>query len=356
MGLIICPECKNEVSDRAEACPKCGYPIAKRAQPETAQADAPQNNAANGSEAKKKFDINKLPLKKLCIIIGAILLVCIIAAVAYFFLNRENISIARAQTYTAEQKYDKVIDVLEEYKDNPDAKQLYDNAVFMTSDEGHFIMDFADGLKARWDENERTPEGDLKVLVNLELDKLNKYRDVVFDDETFNQKAHDYIDALDDQLNALSYINTDYIQYTNMWADAYSDRSVLIAYFLNNYPVPIDDKYADTKNEFKEAAAGIAADNEFKQKIETMIHKNNFQLTDVEGDWNTYSISITNETDKTFDYFHLNVNCLDADGNIVSQEITTSINNFAPNQTAAFEFNTDSNPQSLSWMAEYSVQ
>lgn len=27
MALIICPECGKEVSDRAEACPHCGYPI-----------------------------------------------------------------------------------------------------------------------------------------------------------------------------------------------------------------------------------------------------------------------------------------------------------------------------------------
>lgn len=27
MALIKCPECGNEVSDRAVACPHCGYPM-----------------------------------------------------------------------------------------------------------------------------------------------------------------------------------------------------------------------------------------------------------------------------------------------------------------------------------------
>lgn len=27
MALITCPECTNSVSDLAEACPKCGYPL-----------------------------------------------------------------------------------------------------------------------------------------------------------------------------------------------------------------------------------------------------------------------------------------------------------------------------------------
>lgn len=32
MALIQCPECWNDVSDQAEACPKCGYPIKKSTQ------------------------------------------------------------------------------------------------------------------------------------------------------------------------------------------------------------------------------------------------------------------------------------------------------------------------------------
>ena len=27
MALVLCPECKREVSDRAIACPNCGYPM-----------------------------------------------------------------------------------------------------------------------------------------------------------------------------------------------------------------------------------------------------------------------------------------------------------------------------------------
>ena len=29
MSLINCPECKNEISNKAEMCPNCGYPISK---------------------------------------------------------------------------------------------------------------------------------------------------------------------------------------------------------------------------------------------------------------------------------------------------------------------------------------
>jgi uncharacterized OB-fold protein len=29
MALVKCPECSSEVSDKAESCPKCGFPLAK---------------------------------------------------------------------------------------------------------------------------------------------------------------------------------------------------------------------------------------------------------------------------------------------------------------------------------------
>lgn len=29
MAIINCPECNNRVSDKAESCPKCAYPMKK---------------------------------------------------------------------------------------------------------------------------------------------------------------------------------------------------------------------------------------------------------------------------------------------------------------------------------------
>ena len=33
MALVICPDCGNELSDQAPACPKCGRPTARAAAP-----------------------------------------------------------------------------------------------------------------------------------------------------------------------------------------------------------------------------------------------------------------------------------------------------------------------------------
>ena len=40
MALIQCPECSNEVSEKAVVCPRCGYPLKAAAAPEKAESGA----------------------------------------------------------------------------------------------------------------------------------------------------------------------------------------------------------------------------------------------------------------------------------------------------------------------------
>ncbi len=39
MALIKCPDCKTEVSELAQSCPKCGYPFAKISSDEALNAE-----------------------------------------------------------------------------------------------------------------------------------------------------------------------------------------------------------------------------------------------------------------------------------------------------------------------------
>jgi ribosomal protein L37E len=48
MALINCPECNREISDKAEACPHCGFPVAKLATPLTPKPT--QNDLPNSVE------------------------------------------------------------------------------------------------------------------------------------------------------------------------------------------------------------------------------------------------------------------------------------------------------------------
>lgn len=44
MALVICPECRNEVSDKALACPRCGLPAPGQATARTESRTAPHAN------------------------------------------------------------------------------------------------------------------------------------------------------------------------------------------------------------------------------------------------------------------------------------------------------------------------
>jgi len=46
MPLIKCPECSKEISDKAEACPHCGFPISKH-------SDENQNNTSDNYVEQK---------------------------------------------------------------------------------------------------------------------------------------------------------------------------------------------------------------------------------------------------------------------------------------------------------------
>ena len=57
MALIKCPECKNNISDQADICPKCGYEING-------------NNNKNNNKTKTKFDYKYLLVGLLIIVVG----------------------------------------------------------------------------------------------------------------------------------------------------------------------------------------------------------------------------------------------------------------------------------------------
>jgi predicted amidophosphoribosyltransferase len=47
MPLLPCPECKAKVSDRAKACPKCGYPMEARPVQRSVTTTGPKHNTRN---------------------------------------------------------------------------------------------------------------------------------------------------------------------------------------------------------------------------------------------------------------------------------------------------------------------
>lgn len=96
MGLIICPECKNQISEFATKCPHCGYPFPKSnnsinelkpaiseteneketTKQEKIMSDSPSSDIVTDSTKTP----NKLKTKKGIIIGGSLGIICIIIA------------------------------------------------------------------------------------------------------------------------------------------------------------------------------------------------------------------------------------------------------------------------------------
>ncbi len=71
MALIKCPECGNEISDKASACPSCGYPINKSNLDQSEQQNSKTiTNTENNTKKTKRNII-------LAVVLGILILVVI---------------------------------------------------------------------------------------------------------------------------------------------------------------------------------------------------------------------------------------------------------------------------------------
>ena len=56
MALIVCPECRREVSDKALSCPHCGLPAPSQAHAPVANASSPSRTAEGSTEKAASRD------------------------------------------------------------------------------------------------------------------------------------------------------------------------------------------------------------------------------------------------------------------------------------------------------------
>lgn len=400
MALIKCSECGKDISDKAHSCPNCGNPtndLLKSPEKNKTKMETSQRKQGGLDKQKLKDAAKKYFTKKNISIIAGIVAVLIIGTMATYAIAGEKIDISHANQLISQQKYDKALKKLEKYKDKEDvkntysqckydyAKQLYTNedyssaeslfnelsyykdsvtlreeCTFMNSNNGEFLKDFASGLEARWNAvlKEEGKENTVELLIyfiNLELDKVKKYKETDFDDEDFNKYVHDYIISLENSLNALGYYNVDFEEYYDLWNKSYSSRSLCISYFLKNYNVKIDKKHDETIKTFLNNADAVNQKLEFEQTIENMINTDTFVITKNSYGLRTYQITVENLTNKTFQYFGLDINLLDDNGVIIDSSSSNLINNFSPGQKSLFEFMTDKTPSTMTWSANYYV-
>lgn len=210
-----------------------------------------------------------------------------------------------------------------------------------------FIASLSKGLEARWKLGEEltyetTEEEEMvfRQLVNAELDELKDYTDASFEDSKLQEKAIQYINLLKDQLEALKYIQVDYVKYNEMWQEAFNARSKMLVDFVDNYGLTVSNEWAETLNDMKVNATEVADKENRQAKVEALGDGVVFEkASDDEWDYK-YTAVVENNTGFDINTYDANVILFDADGvNVGTGYIY--VNSWKNGQKAKFEIWSD---------------
>lgn len=333
MALIKCPECGKEVSDKAEKCPYCGYPIE-----EIETVDKKENIKEEKYEVARK---KKKLSKKVIIAISAIIGAAAIGVGGYMVATADSRTYKQAKQLYEQANYKEAIEKFKKIEGYKNSKELIKECEYNLSPDGQFLITFIDGLEERWDfsdtDNSNLSENEIyEKSVHIELDKLGKL-DTNFKDEKLAAYYQSYLEALNNSLKALDYYTVDYTQYTINWNEAYKQRCVLIRDIFNEYNLKVDEKHQKTLDDFIKGASVVDAEKKLESQVEDMMGQ--FVISHETNEWGdiVYKITVTNTTEFTFDYFYADANILDINGTIIATTQVGQIESWEPGQQAIFD-------------------
>ena len=222
-----------------------------------------------------------------------------------------------------------------------------------SANQDEFLQSMATGISARLadseDDSNMTDEQTAEYfskLVDYELSEISKYENATFADETFNDLAHDYINACNSQKIATKYYKNTQL-YNALWDDARNIRSAIISYLYQNYELPITSEQAAEYNTTGSVSYTVDSDtanffNAFTDDGEVQLSQGDLSIVgttrkrnEVFDDTNfEFSYLVKNNSSATLNSIGVNCSILDKGENIVG---TTSANvnaTIAPNKTA----------------------
>lgn len=271
---------------------------------------------------------------------------------------------ALASAYFDEEQYEKAGEIFAALGDYQDSADLAASCELAQTIDGQYLLAMQKGLETRWDFIENSDEStmtdkefiDFRLkTINCELDILSKFKDMEFENPELQKKAMDYIELLEESVEVMNAYTSTSQEYLPNWNRIYSKRSILVIDLYQNHGLKFNSKYQQTVDDMVKESVTYQKQQAFETTLQGMVDQIQFNLVTNDYGWKTYSAQITNGTDKTFDYFGLSVDLLDANGTILASEYTNQISNFAPGATGNFEFFTDKDFASLRWTAEYFV-
>ena len=222
-----------------------------------------------------------------------------------------------------------------------------------SASQDEFLQAMAAGISARLadntDETNMTEEQKAELFQNLvdtELAQIDKYDDVIFEDDKFNSLAHEYINACHSQKLATEYYKNT-TMYNALWDSGRNIRAAIISYLYENYELPITSEQAAEYNTTGSVSYTVDSDtanffNAFNDDGEVQLSQGDLNIVGTTRKRNEvfddtyfeFSYLVKNKSSATLNSIDVNCSILDKDENIVG---TTSANvtaTIAPNKTA----------------------
>lgn len=169
MAIIKCPECGQEVSDKAPYCPHCGVKIAGEAQP---QPSAPEQEKPSPEQPPQKKNSLKTPL-----IVGAVLCLIIIGTLFYFYKSSNQREQQRQYDYAMQSTDTTVLrQFLDNYSDAPeewqeDVRQRLEQLKTVDADWNNVLVS---GSKTSYEEYiANHPDSPHKAEAMLKIDSID---------------------------------------------------------------------------------------------------------------------------------------------------------------------------------------
>lgn len=168
MALIKCPECGKEISDAAESCPNCGYPI--KGQQQIGDSDG----LGKGQETKK--------LKTVLFIVVGIILVVIVCGGSLLFKKGGLID---KLTDKEAPKFENVESNNNENKSDTIKEVAINEPMNITHEYGNYILTVDAVRRCDWLNRFGEDEQPGKVAILLEMDIQNQTYDDPYNDFMF---------------------------------------------------------------------------------------------------------------------------------------------------------------------------
>lgn len=259
--------------------------------------------------------------KKVAILVVVLVLIAAVGGVAGWLLTADSRTYKDAVAAYDSEDFQTAANLFESLGNYKDSESRYQSCQYELTTDRRFLRTMAKGLEERSKTADEI-SGDtvsMQKMILAELANLKEFKNVVFEDEHLQQDATDYIQALEDSVDALAYESSDYGKYSTMWDQCYAQRSKIIVDLYTNYALPVSDDYADVILAFSnKAKAAQAAEDEKNALIDVLQNHMTLEVADKEEGYGFYTLKayvcVENNTDYTIKSLYVPVRYYNSDG------------------------------------------